>query len=867
MWTSPSVGGSLHSPGRGVGVVESPRSSPSFPEQLSHSHSIRHEIQRFESVHPSIYAIYDLIELIPDPLLAQQVREHVVSIEDSFVNSQEWTLSRGVPDLRLGIVGSLSSGKSALVHRYLTGSYMQEESPEGGRFKKEVSVGDQSYLLLIRDEGGPPEHQFSRWVDAVIFVFSLESEASFQAIQDYFHQISHFRSLRPIPLILVGTKDVVSESRPRVIDDARARRLARELNHCAYYETCATYGLNVERVFQEACQKIMAGLHPEGRSGAALASGPAQRHSLHKEASCPSALSDKSFRESPDAFPERRTRGQVISPSNASTLDTSGEGHHGVIANAMDSCHLASTSRTNDVYAGHGGGVEPIDANDPNDSQIGVGLTQSGSGPICSTATTLTPTSSRKNRRRSNLFTPHKKTQDDKQAAYPAAQLGSGRSIPIRQGYLYKKSSNSFSREWKKKYVTLSNDGKMTYHASLHDYMENVHGKEILLQYVTVKVPGQKPRGSRIVVVSNEEPLPENNASLVSNSSHFGSDKKTTERVLLTGFERIKETMAAAPNEETTIESPEKGNSDQGNNGKKRLRKLKNNGTKTNPETEDLDNCEFHIVSLDNRQWQFETPSVEDRDIWINAIEQQILSSIQGLEVEKTKSKCNGFEENCSALLRTQYLGNLTCADCGSLDPDWASINMGVLICIECSGVHRQLGSHISRVRSLELDEWPNGHIAVMTALGNRLANSVTEDRLPPNRKPGPTASQKDKEVFIIAKYKDREFLMPLPNGFSAKIGKYLAEAITRSEVSGVLHGLLHCYGNELSSSINPPHDERTPLNIAYESRNVAISQLLIWAHAGLHSQSITTNPKDEIMINRLEKSFFTFPTENGEFS
>lgn len=80
---------------------------------------------------------------------------------DSFVNSQEWTLSRAVPDLRLGIVGSLSSGKSALVHRYLTGSYMQEESPEGGRFKKEILVENQSYLLLIRDEGGPPELQVS----------------------------------------------------------------------------------------------------------------------------------------------------------------------------------------------------------------------------------------------------------------------------------------------------------------------------------------------------------------------------------------------------------------------------------------------------------------------------------------------------------------------------------------------------------------------------------------------------------------------------------------------------------------------------------------------------------------------------------
>lgn len=89
------------------------------------------------------------------------------------MNSQEWTLSRSVPDLRLGIVGSLSSGKSALVHRYLTGSYMQEESPEGGRFKKEILVDNQSYLLLIRDEGGPPELQVSKKLREFFSAFFL----------------------------------------------------------------------------------------------------------------------------------------------------------------------------------------------------------------------------------------------------------------------------------------------------------------------------------------------------------------------------------------------------------------------------------------------------------------------------------------------------------------------------------------------------------------------------------------------------------------------------------------------------------------------------------------------------------------------
>ncbi|KNC21186.1 Centaurin-gamma-1A, partial [Lucilia cuprina] len=170
---------------------------------------------------------------------------------DSFVNSQEWTISRSVPDLRLGIVGSLNSGKSALVHRYLTGSYMQEESPEGGRFKKEVFIDGQSYLLLIRDEGGAPEMQFAAWVDAVIFVFSLENESSFNTVYNYYTKMAHFRNGQEIPMILVGTQDAISERNPRVIDDSRARKLANDLKRCSYYETCATYGLNVERVFQD----------------------------------------------------------------------------------------------------------------------------------------------------------------------------------------------------------------------------------------------------------------------------------------------------------------------------------------------------------------------------------------------------------------------------------------------------------------------------------------------------------------------------------------------------------------------------------------------------------------------------------------
>lgn len=76
-----------------------------------------------------------------------------------------------------------------------------------------------------------------------------------------------------------------------------------------------------------------------------------------------------------------------------------------------------------------------------------------------------TPTTSRKSRRRSNLFTPSKKCDDKLKNG---GDIGSGRAIPLKQGYLYKRSSKPLNKEWKKKYVTLCNDGRLTYHPSLH---------------------------------------------------------------------------------------------------------------------------------------------------------------------------------------------------------------------------------------------------------------------------------------------------------------------------------------------------------------------------------------------------------------
>merc|ERR1712151_1284202 len=105
---------------------------------------------------------------------------------------------------------------------------------------------------------------------------------------------------------------------------------------------------------------------------------------------------------------------------------------------------------------------------------------------------------------------------------------------------------------------------------------------------------------------------------------------------------------------------------------------------------------------------------------------------------------------------------NQYCADCKSPQPDGVSLNLGVLVCITCSGVHRSLGVHISKVRSLSLDSLTDREARLFLALGNDHMNHIWEKgysiKLHPKR-PDPDSDRTIRDKWIRCKYIEKQFL------------------------------------------------------------------------------------------------------------
>uniref|UniRef100_A0A3B4YXD3 Arf-GAP with coiled-coil, ANK repeat and PH domain-containing protein n=1 Tax=Seriola lalandi dorsalis TaxID=1841481 RepID=A0A3B4YXD3_SERLL len=211
---------------------------------------------------------------------------------------------------------------------------------------------------------------------------------------------------------------------------------------------------------------------------------------------------------------------------------------------------------------------------------------------------------------------------------------------------------------------------------------------------------------------------------------------------------------------------------------------------------EDLRLCTVKPSSENERRFCFEVvspskccllqaDSERQQQAWISAVQNSIASAFQERREDphSPRQRCSsmststlasgggggGVDQECvgyKALEEVQAIpGNRQCCDCGEPGPDWASINLGITLCIVCSGIHRSLGVHFSKVRSLTLDSWEPELIKLMCELGNTVINRIYEARIDEItiKKPHPSSPRGDKESWIKSKYVEKKFIQKLP--------------------------------------------------------------------------------------------------------
>ncbi|XP_075298152.1 arf-GAP with Rho-GAP domain, ANK repeat and PH domain-containing protein 3 isoform X5 [Opisthocomus hoazin] len=166
------------------------------------------------------------------------------------------------------------------------------------------------------------------------------------------------------------------------------------------------------------------------------------------------------------------------------------------------------------------------------------------------------------------------------------------------------------------------------------------------------------------------------------------------------------------------------------------------------------------IREAKNRSFELITPfkifsfvaeSEREKREWMEALQEAIAEMLYDYEVAEKiwSNKANKY-----------------CADCWAQNPDWASINLCVVICKQCAGQHRSLGSNISKVQSLKLDTsvWSNEIVQLFIVLGNDRANRFWAARLPAAEALYPDASAEQRRGFISRKYREGRYRLPHPH-------------------------------------------------------------------------------------------------------
>ncbi|CAH0695066.1 unnamed protein product [Spodoptera exigua] len=171
----------------------------------------------------------------------------------------------------------------------------------------------------------------------------------------------------------------------------------------------------------------------------------------------------------------------------------------------------------------------------------------------------------------------------------------------------------------------------------------------------------------------------------------------------------------------------------------------------------------FDLVSY-NRTYHFQADDENEQRAWtsvlVNCKEGALMRAFHQQAGETNDSGHSLLDLQRSIIRAVRAMpGNQVCADCGSTnDPTWLSTNFGIIVCIECSGSHRELGVHISRIQSLTLDRLSTSQLLLARHMGNQMFNEIMENTLDERDKLTPESSMEERLRFIREKYVYRAF-------------------------------------------------------------------------------------------------------------